>query len=383
MDRSPRRLIVKARQIGFSQVIALEAAHEAVTHKDSTILLVSRNGDMAVNLLGYCYAAVASCPDAVPAIVKANESEIGFANGSRIKSLPANRSTGRGFAGRSIYLDEFAHADYAQDIYQSVAPTVAHGGRLTVGSTPDGRGNFFYQLFAGIESGSWSRHVLTWRDCPAYDASWYERERPKYTAQQWASEFEADFVASGQAVFRAEDVEACRQGWIGLQPPQAGHQYVTAWDIGRRNDPTVGITLDVTGPDFQVVAYERLLGVPFPIQQRLIEDRAGRYGGATFVESNNQGDAVVENLRVPVFTWTTTARTKEAALSALILVHEQRRFKHDLAQLRQETLLYQWRDEGLIQDSVIAAAIAVFCAQHEPPSSETVTWDDPIQISPY
>jgi hypothetical protein len=47
---------------------------------------------------------------------------MGFANGSaRIKSIPANRSTGRGFAANRVYLDEFAYAEYADDIYQSVS----------------------------------------------------------------------------------------------------------------------------------------------------------------------------------------------------------------------------------------------------------------------
>jgi Terminase large subunit, T4likevirus-type, N-terminal len=382
MDRSPRRLIVKARQIGFSQAIALEAAHEAIFRPDSTILLVSRSGDLADNLLGYCYTAIAGLDD-IPTLTKTNESEMGFANGSRIKSLPANRSTARGFAGRSVYLDEYAYMDVAEEIYRGVSPIVGHGGRLTVCSTPDGRGNHFYQLFAGIDGGVWSRHIVPWQACPVYDQAWFDRERPKYTAQQWASEYGCDFVASGQAVFDAADVEACADGWKGLQPPTLGRTYVSAWDIGRRADATVGITLDVTNGDFQVVAYERLLGVPFPVQQRAIEARAKAYGGDTYVESNNQGDPVIENLTVPVFAWTTTARTKEAAITSLVLAHEQRRFKHGVAQLKHECLLYQWIDQALIQDSVITAAIAVHCAAHEAPVDEFVVYDDPVTISPY
>jgi phage FluMu gp28-like protein len=68
-------------------------------------------------------------------------------NGSRIKSIPANRSTGRGFAANRVYLDEFAYAEYADDIYQSVSPAVSQGGYLTIGSTPNGVGNLFHQLY--------------------------------------------------------------------------------------------------------------------------------------------------------------------------------------------------------------------------------------------
>jgi len=382
MDRSPRRLIVKARQIGFSQVIALEAVHEAIYQPDSTILLVSRNGELAASLLGYCYNAIAGLTD-IPELTKTNESEMGLANGSRIKSLPANRSTGRGFTGRSVYLDEYAYLEYAQDIYQGVSPILGHGGRLTVCSTPDGRGNHFYQLYAGIDGGSWSRHVVPWRECPTYDQAWYERERPKYTAASWASEYDCDFVASGQAVFNTADVEACATGWKGLHGPELNRRYVTAWDIGRRNDATVGITLDVTDPVYQIVAFERMLGVPFPVQQRAIEARARLYRGDTYIESNNQGDPVIENLAVPVFAWTTTARTKEAMITSLVLAHEQRRFRHGIDQLKLECLMYQWDDRAIIQDAVIAAAIAVHCAEHQAPVDEVVTYEEYVNISPY
>jgi hypothetical protein len=60
MYRSPRRLVNKARQIGFSQAFALEALHGAVTESESTILLVSRSQDMAVNLLRIVQPGVAS-----------------------------------------------------------------------------------------------------------------------------------------------------------------------------------------------------------------------------------------------------------------------------------------------------------------------------------
>lgn len=365
MDKSPRRLIVKARQIGFSQVIALEAVHEAIYRRDSTILLVSRNGDLAANLLNYCKIALSGLSESdIPGLVKDNESEIVFANGSRLKSLPANRSTGRGFAGRSVYLDEYAYQEYAADIYRSVSPILGHGGRLTVCSTPDGRANHFFQLWSGVEAGEWSRHEYRWSECPVYDPDWYIRERPKYTAQQWASEYECDFITSGQAVFKQADIDTCRDGWFGLRSAEPGHKYLTAWDIGRRQDATVGITLEMTGDRLQVVAFERMLGESFPVIQASIEKRTRAYPGPTYVESNGIGDPVIENLSVRVHPWTTTAKTKQAAVTALALAHENHSLKHDIAQLRRECQLYQWQDERLIQDCVMAAAIAVYNAQH-------------------
>lgn len=362
-DRSPRRIVVKARQIGFSQVIALEALHQAIYEPDSTILMVSRTGELAVNLLRYCYNAITTLSGDHPAVTTENQAELGFANGSRIKSLPANRSTGRGFAAKTVYLDEYAYQDYAEDIYRSVSPTVGHGGRLTVCSTPNGRANHFFQLWEGFEGGDWSRHLVPWRDCPAYDDDWYARERPNYTAQQWASEYECDFVASGQAVFKAEDVRACADGWAGEQEARSGRQYLTAWDIGRRRDATVGITLDVTEDVWHVVRFERVLGIPYPEIQNRIDARVRAYPGRHYIESNGAGDPVWENLTERVEPFITLAKSKVQAITALALALENRILKHNIPELTRELNLYQWDDQNLVQDCVMAAAIAALHAQ--------------------
>src|SRR5690242_9718678 len=79
---APRRIILKARQVGFSQVFALEALYAAIHEEEATILLVSRSQDLAINLLRYCYQAYNNLKSAPP-LSKQNESEMGFTNGSR------------------------------------------------------------------------------------------------------------------------------------------------------------------------------------------------------------------------------------------------------------------------------------------------------------
>ena len=382
-DTSRRRLVVKARQIGFSQVIAVEAVHKAAHVPDSTTLFISRSGDLAENLLGYCYNAISGCRDEVPALTRANLSELVFANGSRIKSLPANRSSGRGFAAGDVYLDEHAFQEYAAEIYRSVNPIVsASGGRITVLSSPDGRANHFYRLWAGVDGGEWDRYNVPWRECPVYDDAWYAAERPSYTAAQWASEYECDFVASGQAVFKDEDIAACADGWGGLQPPRPGRHYVTAWDIGRRQDATVGVTLDVTDEPWQLVAFERLLGVPYPVIQGHIERRHAAYRGEHWVESNGVGDPVIENLNCHAEPFTTTRKSKAQIVTALALAHEQHRLKHAVKQLQIECQVYQWDDADLVQDSVMAASIACWRADQYAPAAGGWVEREPVRTMP-
>ena len=365
---TPRRFVLKARQIGFSQVFALEALYTAITLPESTVLLVSRSQDLAVNMLRYCYLTYNNLVNP-PDLVKANESEMGFANGSRIKSIPANRSTGRGFAATSVYLDEFAYADYAEDIYQSVSPTVSQGGQLTIGSTPNGAGNLFHQLYLSGEG--FERFTVPWHHCPAYytteervnglpheQAAWYLQERPKYTYQQWAAEYDCDFIGSGMAVFAADLIAKAEEGAIGEQQPLADHTYVTSVDIGRRQDATVINTFDLSTEPYQRVAHERVERVPYPVIQQLIEQRAARYPGQVRIESNGVGDPVIENLRVPAQPFVTTARSKVQAIQALVLLMEQGNLKAKwTTQERKELSIYQWDDHQIQQDCVMSLAI--------------------------
>jgi len=354
-DTSPRRLILKARQVGMSNAVAIEAIYKAVTMPDQMILMVSRNGQLAQHLVTYCRHTLAGLRD-IPVIVRENLSELEFANGSRILSLAASPSAGRGFPATAVYLDEFAFAEYADLIYQAILPTLPENGQLTILSTANGRNNLFFRLWSGLEGGLWSRHTIHWRDCPRYadDPTWEMRTRANMTRQSFAQEYDLDFITSGDAVFDPDDLAQCAEGWNG--DPDTCEVLITAWDIGRRQDHTVGITIGLRGNDWHVVDFERFIA-PYPVIQAKIDARVRKLG-LTWVESNGVGDPVIENLTEPVEPFVTTARTKVQAIQALQLLIQQGRFKHNEEQLARELGLYEWADEGITQDSVIAAAIA-------------------------
>jgi hypothetical protein len=357
-DRSPRRLILKARQTGISNTVAIEALHKAITRPDSTELFVSRNQDAASVLVRYCQHTLNGLANP-PKLVNENLSRLAFPNGSQIISLPATPSTGRSMAATDVYLDEFAFTQYDGLIYESIIGTISTGGSLTILSTPNGRNNMFFRLWSGLEGGEWSRHSIHWSDCPRYDEAWGARTKASMTRQSFAQEYDLDFVASGDAVFDMDDLAACR---VGHNPsPDGCSRFINAWDIGRRRDHTVGITIGLRDDTWHVVAYDRVLE-PYPVIQSRIDKRHRERHATTVVESNGIGDPVIENLTVRVDPYTTTTKTKVQAIQALQLLIQQGRFKHNEPQLDRELSLYQWDDEGLIQDSVMAASLAAIKA---------------------
>ena len=357
-DRGQRQLVLKARQTGITTVAAIAEAHGAIYEPRSLGLIVSRDLTAAQNVIR-CVVDILDGLDDPPRRVKENQSEIVLENGSRIVSQPATSKAGRGYTANRVTLDEFAFAEYDERIYRAISPTLARGGKLKVISTPNGQANRFYGLWQGQEGGDWGRHRVHWRDCPVFDEAWYERERPKYTAEQWASEFECDFVTSGGAAFDPLDVDAMRTGWAGLEGPRHDRRYVTGWDIGRRRDPTVGVTVDVTEKPWQIVAYERLVRAPFAQTQAMIDARADLYGGETIVESNSIGDPVIEGLSCRVRPFNTSAKSKADMLTRLVRAVENHELRCGVGQVISELKSYQWDDQNLTQDSVMALAIAL------------------------
>ena len=89
--------------------------------------------------------------------------EVAFRGGSRVTALPANPDTARGFSA-NLLLDEFAFHRDSKKIWKALFPVVSKNGlKLRIVSTPNGKGNRFYELMSGKEDDDdnvWSRHVV-------------------------------------------------------------------------------------------------------------------------------------------------------------------------------------------------------------------------------
>lgn len=374
------RLVVKSRQLGFSQAFAAEAYWKATHQGPRRILVVSRNLDAAMEFVGYVRGFAVQAGDP---LTEDNKTSLTWPNGSRLKAEAATRSAGRSFAASDVYLDEFAHAPWALAIWQAVAPTVATGGTITVFSSPKGRNNVFYRLWAGqMGREQWARYRIDWRALWGNDPQWEQRQRAQMTREQFAEEYGADFIESGGALFRADDIAACWQpvpSTAGDAPPQLQPQpnrdYLLTIDpAGAGEDATVLQVWDVTEPRRVLVQTERWTEGPFERTYQTARALAERYrlAGAAdvWIDQTGLGAPMVEELgRRLGFDptgFTFTRGTKEAALTALQLAIQQHALRFDDPQLRTELELYQRDDAGLVTDCVMAAALMAYACANRP-----------------
>ena len=164
LDDSHFRIIMKARQLGMSWVIALEGLLHALARPYQTILFVSSGEEAAKRILQYVYSFIYGMP-AKPRLLTHSLTECRFLNHSRIVSLPNNDRTVRGYRAHKVYCDEFAALMNDSEILAAIQPSISRGGDMTILSTPRGRANRFWDIWDDDDSG-FSRHRVSWTDCP-------------------------------------------------------------------------------------------------------------------------------------------------------------------------------------------------------------------------
>jgi hypothetical protein len=188
--------------------------------------------------------------------------------------------------------------------------------------------------------------------------------------QEYPSTWQDALSGGGEFVFRARDLDAASRDTWGFGPARQGRKYVKAWDIGRHQDAAVGLVLDVSDDVHDVVHYRRLRGVSYPQIQREIGAMHKAYPGSTVIEDNAAGAAVRENLDLPqhqLVGFTTTASSKARIIEQLKIAVQNQHIKWDAdtcPQLDSEMRGYQLPDDNVVQDSVIALAIALEHAPH-------------------
>ncbi|MDP2167470.1 MAG: terminase family protein, partial [Thermodesulfovibrionales bacterium] len=157
-DKSTLKIWLASRQIGKSFAVAVEAVNEALTSRCDNLIL-SSSERQSKEVMQKVYSHLRYLNEMSDEVVEAEsetKEEVVLPNGSRIISLPANPDTVRGFSG-NVFLDEFAFHKDAREIWRAMYPAVTRGYKVRITSTPNGKSNMFYDLWA--HNGRFSKHM--------------------------------------------------------------------------------------------------------------------------------------------------------------------------------------------------------------------------------
>ena len=159
MSKNRFVIVGKARQAGISTYTLGKALHRAVTRPNENIIIVSYKSDSAKALFEKLkmmndYLPREKFPNVFPSVVRDNRDELVLSNGSKIKSAVAsNKDLGRGSSYSYVHLSEFAFFANQETQLLSIEQSLQKGAnsQLTIETTSNGVGNFFYRLFMQSE----------------------------------------------------------------------------------------------------------------------------------------------------------------------------------------------------------------------------------------
>lgn len=321
-ETEQRVIVLKARQLGVSWLVAGYALWTALFHEGATVLMLSKRLDEAVSLMDKAEFVYDRLPYWLqPSIAKHNETTLQFTRrGSKILALPSTEDAGRSETASLVIVDEAAFHPHAEANYAAYKPTVDAGGKLLLVSTANGRGNFFHNVWTGAPLNGFESVFLPWTLRPGRDDDWFSQQQREYAAtphvlaQEYPANAVEAFISSGNCLF---DVEAIQQMLAYCRPPisislngmlkiwerpRVGRRYVAGADVAEGID--VGNDrLDYSGVaiyDWQTCQHVAdLHGQWDPETFAGLADTLCREYNDAFlgVERNNHGHAVLLKLR--------------------------------------------------------------------------------------
>ncbi len=317
-----KTIINKSRQTGISTLSSALALWMILFHSHKNVAIISRTDDEAVVFLDKVKLAYDELPKwmQIP-YTKKNDHQLLLQTGSRAFAVAASKNAGRGRSLAMLILDEAAFQMWASDIWKAAAPTLSRGnGKCIAISTPNGAGNWFYDTVTNAqkENEEWNGFkyfFCNWRDVPEYDDEWYRNMRPTFSDEDWAQEYEGDFLGSGRKVIPVEsmrriqstvtrpfqrlntnlNVDSQGELWIWKRP-KPGHIYVLTADIatGNGEDNTGIIVWDMIDKEQAAEFYG---DINVHKSALLIKKLALEYNEAyVIIENNTYGHIVVLDL---------------------------------------------------------------------------------------
>jgi len=279
----PKKIILKARQLGCSTEVQLNILDDALTIPNLHCGIICHTRDDAnhifENKLRFAYDNLDPITKAAVKVETANVNELVLSNGSSIRVGTSLRSS----TLQRLHISEFgkiarANPHHAREIISGALNTVdpLSGGKAWIESTAEGREGHFYEMVkyaealqqAGVKLSpiDWELIFFPWWKEPAYELDfeypltadvreyfdtldkshgirlnpkkkyWYaakRREQRGDMKREYPSLPEEAFESTGDGLYYAKWIGKLREkGQIGKYPPDPRMLVETVWDLG-------------------------------------------------------------------------------------------------------------------------------------------------------
>ena len=272
-------VIGKARQVGWSWLIAAFVAWLAKFHDGSLSLMESEGQKQAAELMKKARYVYENLPEAwqLPLAAQSTEHLSFKGSDSEIHALPSTQKAGHGFTATIAIMDEADNHEYLAEGMAAIKPTTDAGGQVVLLSTVEKRKStsMFQSIYRQAQAGKggWHRIFVPYTARPGRDEEWYERTKasipdedlkgmtPALYMEQNYPRTEEEMLSPPKAgaffdneVIDKYLIQLCREPMLAEGPMHIyekfllGHKYVAATDTseGVGRDYSVTVVLDLT-----------------------------------------------------------------------------------------------------------------------------------------
>lgn len=252
IETHDRIIFLKARQLGLSWLTLAYILWLCTCNTGQTALIINQGEKESEELLERIKFMVRRLPPELkPRLLKDNNTQIQFANGSRIFSLTAKANTGSGLTAQFVMIDEMAKIDGIARILVSLIPTMSAGGRLVEISTAQGYHNPFaneWRRAVDGESRFWPCFIPWWEH-PERDQAWYQTKREELATerdllQEYPGTERDAFQVPGETVF-GDDFDRKRHVTQAMPDPNSQWPKHRGIDFGRHHG--IHLWLEIQG----------------------------------------------------------------------------------------------------------------------------------------
>jgi hypothetical protein len=301
------------RQSGKTTTVIAYFLHYILFNEDVNIAILANKGSLAREILGRLQLAYENLPMFLQQGIKVwNRGDIQLENGSKIVAAATSSSAIRGGSFNMILLDEFAFVpkNIADEFFSSVYPTISSGKttKVIIVSTPYGM-NHFYKLWCDAEDkkNDYVPIEVHWSEVPGRNQKWKEETIRNTSKEQFAQEFECDFVGSINTLISAaklktmpfRDPTEVKQHLDIYDSPVEEKSYVIVVDVshGEELDYSAFSVIDASQIPYKQVAKYRSNSIAPMLYPSIIHDVAKSYNNAyVFIEINDIGQQVADIL---------------------------------------------------------------------------------------
>lgn len=326
------RLVLKARQIGFSYVVGLAVLLGALAGRPQ--IVVSASERQAQIILNY----VRLHAGRLDVALDEDSAKLIKVRGVDIIAVSTNFRTAQGFPG-DVWFDEFAWVRNQRLLWGAVVPSItAIGGRVTVFSTPFLPGSLFWEL-ASNHKGKYDyfrRWTFTIHDAIAQGMplpGGVEELRMLFDSESWAMFYECQWAENGAALLSWELLHSLTDP--ALDPRRFG-RLRGGVDVGRINDRTAIALIgqEAQGRKFSdrfaLVHHEMHKGVAFAAQKATVLEVDQRFDVEGWkIDKTGLGMQLAEELQTAhperfEGIWFSAQRKAKLALNLLKLAEDRR-----------------------------------------------------------